>query len=72
MEIVIFRLYFKVIPSEDDWEISSKYHNSNNSFVLLLPYILSFQDDIIFRNMFYCALFEVVAGQDNYKLVTQV
>ena len=42
----------RIKRSEDDFEIKSKYHSFNNSFILYWQ-ILSFQDEIILRNMFY-------------------
>ena len=50
-ETVIFRLYFKVTQSDDDFEIKSKYY----SFIIVtscFEYILGFQDGITLRNMF--------------------
>ena len=38
---------------EDDFEIKSKYHSFNQNFVLSLTHILSFQDDVILRNILY-------------------
>ena len=54
-EIVIFQLYFKVILklSDDDFEIKLKYYSFNQNFILSLTHILSFQDKVIFWNMFY-------------------
>ena len=49
--------------SVDDFEITSKYHSFNQNFVLLLTYILSFQDDVILRNMFSHQVFQ------SYRLV---
>ena len=40
--------------SEDDNELYCRYSQCvNNSFLLLLTHILSFQDEFIFRNMFF-------------------
>ena len=52
VETVIFGIYFKVILIHD-FEIKSKYHSFNQNFVFPLTHILSFQDDVILRNMFY-------------------
>ena len=44
------------------FEMKSNYHSFDPNFILLLTQILSFQDDVIPRNMFYFILFKTSAG----------
>ena len=55
-----FDIITEWILSEHDFEIKSKYHSFNQSFVLLLTHILSFKDDIILQSTFLsCRLVKV-------------